>query len=193
MEGIGDAAAKKLRLDGGALPFAAVERDAKAAKAETWAATRDDLARALAAWDGMTAALDAKAGNAAPPTGRVRALLERMFAAVNRYAPEALEPVMPVDEPLAEDAPAYGQPSPPVTSARSANRDDMLRDLGRIADYFRKFEPQSPLSLTLDEAIRRARLSWPELLEEVVANEDVRNTMLVQLGIRPRKAEAVKN
>ena len=67
------------------------------------------------------------------------------------------------------------------------NRDDMLHELSKIADYFRKSEPQSPLSLTLDEAIRRARLTWPELLEEVVASEETRNTMLTQLGIRPQK------
>ena len=76
---------------------------------------------------------------------------------------------------------------PASPAAGTATREDMLRDLARIAEFFRRAEPQSPLSLTLEEAIRRARLSWPELLQEVVPNEDARNAMLVMLGIRPTK------
>jgi type VI secretion system protein ImpA len=60
----------------------------------------------------------------------------------------------------------------------------MLRDLGRIADFFRRTEPHSPLAYTLDEAVRRGRMSWPELLAEIVPDETARNQMLVQLGIK---------
>ena len=110
-----------------------------------------------------------------------------------RYAPaEVLEAAPQSETPSAELAACTGA-APAIGRRRlrrkSVTREDMLRDLARIADYFRRFEPQSPLSLTLDEAIRRARLSWNELLEEVVASQDARNAMLVQLGIRPKKAE----
>jgi type VI secretion system protein ImpA len=65
------------------------------------------------------------------------------------------------------------------------NREDMLKELARISEYFRKTEPQSPLAYTLEEAIRRGRLSWPELLAELVSDTAVRDSILVQLGIRP--------
>jgi type VI secretion system protein ImpA len=61
----------------------------------------------------------------------------------------------------------------------------MLRDLQRIADFFRRTEPHSPLAYTLEEAVRRGRLTWPELLAEVVPDEKVRSGMLAMLGIRP--------
>ncbi|MEA2772299.1 MAG: type secretion system protein ImpA, partial [Acetobacteraceae bacterium] len=38
---------------------------------------------------------------------------------------------------------------------------------------------------TLEEAVRRGRLTWPELLTEVVPDANVRGAMLVMLGIRP--------
>lgn len=65
------------------------------------------------------------------------------------------------------------------------NREDMLKELARISEYFRKTEPQSPLAYTLEEAIRRGRLSWPELLAELVSDTAVRDSILTQLGIRP--------
>ena len=64
----------------------------------------------------------------------------------------------------------------------------MLRELGRIAEYFRRTEPHSPLAYTLEEAVRRGRLTWPELLEEVVPDGGVRSTILNMLGIRPPPA-----
>ena len=63
-------------------------------------------------------------------------------------------------------------------------REDMLRELGQIAAFFRRTEPHSPLSYTLDEAVRRGRLSLPELLEELVPDAASRGQILMQLGIK---------
>jgi type VI secretion system protein ImpA len=71
-----------------------------------------------------------------------------------------------------------------------ATREDALRVLGEIADYFRRTEPHSPISYTLDEAVRRGRLTWPELLQEVVADMNTRNGILTMLGIRPSPPQA---
>ena len=187
VEKIGDAARKKARLEAGVLPFATVETEAKAVGAGHFARLRDEVDAAILAWTQMTAVLDEKAGSDAPSTGRVRDLLGELLAAVLRFAPARTEP-LPVSEEVVESTENAGAASVATAvpvAARVVNRDDMLHELSKIADYFRKSEPQSPLSLTLDEAIRRARLSWPELLEEVVANEETRNAMLTQLGIRP--------
>jgi type VI secretion system protein ImpA len=57
--------------------------------------------------------------------------------------------------------------------------------LETIATFFRRTEPASPLAYTLDDAIRRAKLTWPELLEEVVPDVTVRQAILTSLGIKP--------
>jgi type VI secretion system protein ImpA len=64
-------------------------------------------------------------------------------------------------------------------------REEALRQLSDIAAFFRRTEPHSPLSYTLQETVRRARLSWPDLLEEVVPDPTSRATILSVLGIKP--------
>jgi type VI secretion system protein ImpA len=64
-------------------------------------------------------------------------------------------------------------------------RESALRSLETLAAFFRRTEPHSPLSYTLDEAVRRARLPWLELLDEVIADRSSRDAFLTTLGIRP--------
>ena len=189
--GIGDAARKKQRLAGGAPVFADVERDAHATGPAHFQLLRNEIDAAIAAWERLSSGLELRAGSDAPSTRRLRVLLESLLQIVSRYAPpREAAPVDQMPEPAAAEANKPEVPSPAAAAlARPVTREDMLRELARIADFFRAAEPQSPLSLTLDEAVRRARLSWPELLQEVVPNEEARNAMLLMLGIRPTKKE----
>jgi type VI secretion system protein ImpA len=90
---------------------------------------------------------------------------------------------------VAESGEAGGAPLAGGAAMRPAaavvSREDMLKELARIGEFFRKTEPQSPLAYTLEEAIRRGRMSWPDLLGELVTDAKVRDSILVQLGIRP--------
>ncbi len=115
----------------------------------------------------------------------MRDILQEILAVANQFAPP--EPDQPADE-AGEPEPAPGGAAAtdaPVAAARAVTREDMLKELGRIADYFRRTEPHSPLAYTLEEAVRRGRLTWPELLAEVVPDDGVRSAILVMLGIRP--------
>lgn len=190
VEGIGDAARKKARLASGIPVFAAIESDAKAAGGAYFGPLRDNVTAALLAWNLMSAVLDQKAGSAGPPTSRVRDLLAQILACIQRYAPAVVISAASTVEvvPGATDEP--GMADTRATEApRPVNRDEMLARLSEVADFFREYEPQSPLSLTLDDAIRRARLSWDELLAEVVADQAARDNISIRLGIRPKKPD----
>jgi type VI secretion system protein ImpA len=78
---------------------------------------------------------------------------------------------------------AAGESAP--SSAPLGSREEALRSLAAIAEFFRRTEPLSPLSYTVQEAVRRARMSWPELLEEIVPDMSLRAQILISLGIRP--------
>ena len=141
--------------------------------------------RALQAWNDMAATLDELAGSDGPSTGRVRAVLEEILEVAQRFAP----PEMP-GEPEAAAADGSATPAQHVqaiVSDKGESREDMLRHLGRIAEFFRRTEPHSPLSYTLDEAVRRGRMSLPDLLEELVPDAGARGQILTQLGIRVPK------
>ena len=145
----------------------------------------------------MGEALDEKAGMDGPPTRAVRELLEELIAAANKYAPAETavgEPDAPGGavasaEPGAAEGGSGGLGLARGPLVGAVNREDMLAELGRIAAFFRRTEPQSPLGYTLEEAIRRGRMTWPELLAEIVSDTAVRDNILMQLGIRPPPPE----
>jgi type VI secretion system protein ImpA len=188
--GIADPARRQQRIDAGAVPFEAMERAARATGAARLSELRDQATDALAAWQAMSDELDGRAGTDAPPTSRVRDLVRQILDLVNRYAP-SLDPGAPETPPTAAGSDA----APPGVGGAGAapggaSREDMLRELVRIAEYFRRTEPHSPLAYTLEETVRRARMSWPELLAELVPDTTTRFAILTSLGIKPPSDEA---
>jgi type VI secretion system protein ImpA len=59
-----------------------------------------------------------------------------------------------------------------------------------LADVRAARDAWQAMANLLDEAVRRGRMSWPELLAEVVADLDTRNGILTTLGIHPPPPEA---
>jgi type VI secretion system protein ImpA len=187
LAGIADATRRQQRLDAGVLPFETVENEARAADSALFGALSDQTAEAAAAWQGLGQILDSRAGADAPPTSQVRDLLDQIHAAAERWAP----PAAGAPEPAGDSALPFGAgeagriPAP----GRLATRDDALRLLAEIADFFRRTEPHSPLAYTLQEAVRRGRMTWPELLAEIVPDAGSRAAILSSLGIHPPSTE----
>lgn len=184
-----DATRRQQRIDAGVVPFDEMERDARTVGLRALTKLRDDAKGALAAWEAMSAIIDEKAADELPGTGDVRDLLQSIATIARRYAPEEETPAEAVAAAVEEggEAAAGGTvPGERIGVGRQiASREDALKMLTTLASFFRQTEPTSPLSYTLDEAVRRARMPWPELLEEVVSDTDTRNAILTSLGIRP--------
>jgi type VI secretion system protein ImpA len=191
-----DAERRQQRIDAGAVPLDDLEREARAAGGRNWAALLADVRAARDSWQAMANLLDEKAGADGPSTTAVRDLLSGIIEVAARYAPaETAEGEAAAEnaDGNAGGAAAAGGPGFAGMAAapgRAASREDALRALTEIANFFRRTEPHSPLSYTLDEAVRRGRMSWPELLAEVVADLDTRNGILTTLGIHPPPPEA---
>jgi type VI secretion system protein ImpA len=183
-----DATRRQQRIDAGVVPFEETERDARTVGLRALTKLRDDARVALEAWEAMGVVIDEKAGDDAPASGEVRDLLETIATIARRYAPEEHAPAGAV---AATEAYGGGAGDGVESSGRTgvarpiSSREDALKTLASLASFFRQTEPHSPLSYTLDEAVRRARMPWPELLEEVVSDSDTRNAILTSLGIRP--------
>jgi type VI secretion system protein ImpA len=193
---------RQQRIDAGVVPFETVENEARAAGAAHFTALRDQASAAAASWRALSEALDSRAGADAPPTSRVHEILEKIATVAARFAgPEGAAPGDAADGApgaSAGMAPGAGVPSfsPGFSggegapgSGALASREEALRSLAAIAEFFRRTEPLSPLSYTLQEAVRRARMSWPELLEEIVPDLSLRAQILISLGIRPPPTE----
>jgi type VI secretion system protein ImpA len=64
-----------------------------------------------------------------------------------------------------------------------------LRTITQVAEYFRRTEPQSPISDSLDEVVRRARMGFAELLQELLGEDASWRTALNNAGIRPKESD----
>jgi type VI secretion system protein ImpA len=188
LEAISDQNRKEARLRAGVVPYEQMQNFARANPPGAYVALRRDLRAAEAAWTAMAAALDAAAGSDSPPTRRITETLEQIGRIITRYAPPEAQSGSEVSDETpdaaAETATEPASPGGPVKQKRLATREDALAMLAEIAEYFRRTEPQSPLAYTIDDAIRRGRLSWPELIAELVNDEQVRRNILVSLGIK---------
>ena len=188
LSGITDPDRRRQRQEAGVVTFEDVEKEARLAGAKHWVAMQSEINAASEAWDAMTATLDAHAESYSPSTLRVKTLLAAMAEAVARFAPAA---GAAATEPQGSAVPATAQEavrSGPAASAPVgglATRDDALRQLSEIAAWFKRNEPNSPLAYTLDDAVRRGRMSWPELVSELLPDETARNSLLISLGIKP--------
>ncbi|HQT63789.1 MAG: type VI secretion protein ImpA [Acidocella sp. 20-57-95] len=171
------------RLKAGVLPFATVEAAARAAGSGVFVGLNSALQEALAAWRAMGETLDRLAGPDSPPTRRVADVLENLASIIKPYLPPDVGAAAEVTQPEAADA-VTGDGGG-AKRGKLATREDALHQLSEIAAFFKKNEPQSPMAYTLEDAIRRGRMSWPELLKEVVRDESLRNNILTGLGIQP--------
>jgi type VI secretion system protein ImpA len=186
-----DTERRQARLAAGAMPFDDLEKEMRA-QSRAFAKLRDDAREALAAWQEMAGILDDKASEDPPSTSTVRDIIDHVVEIANRYAPpeEGAPAAADGQEAGAEGAPGLamggGIGGISVSPGQVASREDALRALETIATFFRRTEPVSPLSYVLDDAVRRGRMTWPDLLEEIVADRETRNAILITLGIRPR-------
>lgn len=184
---------KEARIAAGALTLEAVTKAAALVPATHWRALASDLREAISAWGDLAAALDARAGADAPPTSAVRELLDAALRTVTRLAGDKLGTAEAAEDGEGADAAstdAAGETAPSVQGRRArpgeiASREDALRMLEEVARWFRRVEPHSPLSYTLEEAVRRGRMTLPELLAELMPDESARSALLSSLGIRP--------
>ena len=200
LSGITDPERRAGRIEAGVLPFDEVEKEARLAGPAHWSALRAEVSGALENWEEMGRAVDAKAGADSPSTSRVRDLLLQLIEICDRFAPAreftgagSTEAGSAAGGAGLADAPG-GLPAGVGNTANAAaaaiaGREQALRQLGEIAAWFRKTEPHSPLSYTLDDAVRRARMTWPELLAEVLPDQSTRDALITALGIRPPAPE----
>ena len=186
LSGIIDPARRAQRIDSGVLPYEEVEKEARLAGATHWSAQRDTISKALASWREMERVLDEKAGQASPAVNRVRDLLEFVSDTCRKYAPPEAAMDGASDT---TDATAGNSPAAVATAGAISGREQALRQLTEIAAWFRRNEPSSPIGFTLDEAVRRARLGWPELVAELVSDETARHSLLTSVGIKPPSGE----
>lgn len=194
-----DKAARERRIAAGVPTVEQFEQALRASPKEFLRAGLGNMSGALAAIDAVSALLSEKCGAAAPPTSAIRGAVETVYDMVRSRTLDLIPPEKPAGQGATEgsmEAAAANGAAPAEPTAKPlgaiTSREDALGVLGKVSDYFRTAEPHSPIAFTLDELIRRARMSLPELLSELLPDANARRTFLTSAGIRPPTEKAEK-
>jgi type VI secretion system protein ImpA len=134
-------------------------------------------------------------GADAPAVSGIINALQQVLEAIQQFAKKKLEianevsltkPEEAADTVVGEEVVGGG-----VRMARGApvDREAALGQLQIIARFFRETEPHSPISYTLEELVKRARLSLPDLLSELIVDDQARQYFFLATGMGLPKEE----
>ncbi|MGO8089085.1 type VI secretion system protein TssA [Rhizobium leguminosarum] len=153
----------------------------------------DVLTGCIAAFDRMVEILDEHCGDQAPPSSNTRNVLQEAASAIRMLAgieaplaaPQALasqgsEPLQASDS---DESEAIGLR--PVSAEMIRSREEAFELLIAVARYFRRTEPHSPISMSIETLVRRGRMDFFELLAELLPEQQTRNAVLTAAGIQP--------
>lgn len=151
----------------------------------------DDITQAQAEFAALTAALEEKCGespdgySAAPPSSQINGALRDCLDRLKSIARNRLGPQEETDD--AEATGELVERGGAVPSDRKTmTREDAFRLLLQVSEYFRKTEPHSPVSYSLEQAVRWGRMSLPDLLGELIKDESARDELFRRVGIPDR-------
>lgn len=135
-------------------------------------------------------------GADAPAVSGITNALQQILEAIELFAKKKLDDARAAQERQDEDSAVKEVESngdaAEVRGNRSgvSNREEALRQITKIAAFFRENEPHSPISYTLEELVKRARMTLPELIQELIVDEEARRYFLISTGMGAPKHEA---
>jgi type VI secretion system protein ImpA len=100
------------------------------------------------------------------------------------------EPAGASEAPADTAADAAAEAAPAVESGPIRSRDQALRMLGEVAEYYRTYEPHSPIAALVARAARWGVMPFEHVLREVVQDESVLRRAFEMLGIRPEGSDS---
>ncbi len=196
---ITDEEKKQARIAAGVVPMDNFEKAVSETSPAFYTELIADLEGCLEAFDGLCTVLDEKCGHDSPPASNIRNTLRTVLDTVKFVSRDLIASEAPDEAVAGEEgevvggngaaAPAAGGGGVQVAAGQIATREDAFRQLSKVADFFRKTEPHSPISYTLDDVVRRGRLSLPELLSELIQDRGTRDDFLARAGIQPKEDE----
>lgn len=207
---IADAKAKEKRLAAGAMTLDKFHAAISETQPKFFGELVADINAAQEAYAKLNAVLDQRCNGRAPPSSNVRTALNGVLDTIKDIARAKLDLVVPpkTDEPAKDGvaqkdgAPAAGAGAPAakpqgfsVGAEVIVDREDAFRILLKVAEYFRKTEPHTIVSYSIEQVVRWGRMPLPDLFQELIPDEAPRKGLFKQIGMKPPeapKAEAKK-
>jgi type VI secretion system protein ImpA len=171
------------KIDAGAITLDKFQKAVAETEPAFYVKLVDDLNGALTELGKLGAAIDQRCDGKGPPTSSIRTRLTECLDVVKDVAKEKLRVAAPAADGAAKkEGDGKAQPAAPAGAVQT--REQALESLLKVADFFRRTEPHSPISYALDQIVRWGRMPLPELWTELIGEEGPRKSLFKQVGIR---------
>lgn len=190
-----DESKAKTRIKAGAASPEILLQAVRETPVEELLLTHEAIVKAQRAFAALSDVMDRVMGSEPQPTTNIRKALERCKSVLIHHAGEQIAHA----ETLAREAVATAQASSASDMAQLSNapvqgdldpvkvaiqsRKQALNELRRLSDFFLQTEPHSPVSYAISQAIRWSELSLPELMQELIADNGVRDGFCRMTGV----------
>ena len=179
---------RERRISQGAVALGTIQIAIAESDSDFFNNLRDDLTACQAEFAQLSQQLDGKFGQTSPPTSTIRGVMTECLETLQIIARDKLTGAGQAGTAAAAtEQAAAGPASVAPRSGQSVgvieNRDDAFQELLNIAQFFRKTEPHTPISYALEQIVRWGRLPLPELLRELIGDENSVNQMFKLCGI----------
>jgi type VI secretion system protein ImpA len=131
-------------------------------------------------------------GNAgAFSVSRIQAVLESISGAYSEmeklvaHVPQNAAPASAPATETQESNPSVAAPPTARQTGPIQNREQAFDQLLQVASFFRATEPNSSLPFALETLVRRGRMDFVRLLEELIPHDDLRRDVMIRAGIDP--------
>ncbi len=183
---------KEARLAAGAVAMKDLELAVVETPVAFYQTMKDDLQQCLQTFMELSALLDEKCGRDSPPVSNIRNALKRVVEIVGFLTKnlvfEAAEEAH--DEMNQATHSAHPGNSGNVVKTASiegvsiTTREEAFRALMKVSEFFKRTEPHSPISYNLEQAVKWGRMTLPELLKELIPDNNARTEYLRLVGIK---------
>jgi type VI secretion system protein ImpA len=184
LDKVTDAKARDRQISQGGVTGEMVRKAAAASSAEFYTNLVQDLTECLQELARLDADLRQRCGDEqAPALSGLRDALKECLDAVKDVAKAKLTAAAP----KTAEAPKPSAAATPNGEAAGEirTREDAFQHLLLVADFFHRTEPHSIVAYTLEQVVRWGRMPLPELLTELIPEENPRKALFRHVGIRP--------
>lgn len=192
---------REQRLSEGWVSLSMFEKSVAGTSPDFFRTLLEDLEQSQEEFAALEKVLDEKCGKdesgfpLTPPTSRIREALTDAKRTIQGFSRDVLGSSAEGgdDDEAQADQEAGGDGASAVTVKSNSRgvrtREDAFKLLLEVADFFKKTEPHSPVSYSLQQVVRWGRMSLPELLKDLIDDSSSRERLFRQVGIVPQSDE----
>ena len=152
----------------------------------------EDIEECKSILNEMSDLIDKKCEEVLSQTSSLRNLFEEIITALKSFASEKIESAQNKNAVQETNSNEESDENTGLVSvenqsggrAQVRTRDEALKQLKIISDFFLRTEPHSPLSYSISQSVRWGKLSLPELLSELIPDHGAREYISKLTGLR---------